>query len=117
MVAAVYVPERGHFIRTDFNPSLGHEQSGPRPALVLSETAYNRRSGLAVVCPVTKQANGYSFEVAVPAGLPVYGVILADAVKNLDWRAHGAAYLCDAPPDLVLDVLARFSKLVGIPWP
>ena len=70
----------------DFDPQTGHEQAGRRPALVLSPLAYNRPSGLAVLCPVTSRTKGYPCEVGIPTGLAVSGVVLADQLKNLDWR-------------------------------
>ena len=77
------VPERGDAIWIDYNPQAGREQAGReqagwRPAVVLSPAAYNGRVGLALLCPVTGQVKGYPFEVAIPVGLGVTGVILAD---------------------------------------
>ena len=61
-----------------------------RPAVVVSPAAYNRKVGLALFCPVTGQEKGYPFEVRLPSGLSVGGVVLSDHVKNLDWRARPA---------------------------
>ena len=71
---------------------------GRRPALVLSPGAYNRRAGLALFCPITRQVKGYPFEVALPAGLDLTGVILSDQVKSLDWRGRNAAAAATLPP-------------------
>src|SRR5207247_3798498 len=86
-----YVPERGDAVWITLDPQAGHEQAGRRPALVLSPLAYNSRVGLALLCPLTNQVKGYPFEVELPEGLPVAGAVLADQVKNLDWRARKAA--------------------------
>src|SRR5437660_9952142 len=83
-----YVPSRGDAVWITLNPQAGHEQSGRRPALVLSPSAYNGRVGLALLCPITSQVKGYPFEVTLPHGLPITGVVLADEVKSLDWRAR-----------------------------
>ena len=84
-----YVPRRGDIVWLSFTPQAGHEQAGRRPALVLSPSAYNRKVGLALFCPVTSRVKGYPFEVTVPKGLSVAGVVLADQVKSLDWQAPG----------------------------
>ena len=84
----VYVPERGDAVWITFDGQAGHERAGRRPTLVLSPSAYNGRVGLALLCPITNQAKGYPFEVAIPAGSPVSGVVGADQVKCLEWRAH-----------------------------
>ena len=83
-----YVPQRGDVIWITLNPQAGHEQAGRRPAVVLSPVAYNGKVGLAILCPITSQVKGYPFEVRIPDGLPVRGVILADQVKSLDWKAR-----------------------------
>ena len=86
--ASAYVPDRGDLVWLDFDPQAGREQAGRRPALVLSPKAYNQKVGLALLCPITSQVKGYPFETAIPPGLKVSGVVLADHVKNMDWRVR-----------------------------
>ena len=108
-----YVPDRGDVVRVSFNPQAGHEQAGWRPALVLSPKAYNARVGLALLCPVTSQVKGYPFEVSIPAGHPVTGVILSDQVKNLDWRARKAELWCKLPSAVYQEVLQKLHTLLS----
>ncbi len=96
-----YVPERGDVVWIHFNPQAGHEQAGRRPALVISPAGYNGRVGLALLCPITSQVKGYPFEVAVPEGLRVSGVVLSDQVKSLDWRARRVDFV-ERVPESVL---------------
>jgi mRNA interferase MazF len=112
-VTASYVPSRGEVIWLTFDPQAGHEQAGRRPALVLSPATYNGRVGLLLACPITSRAKGYPFEVQIPSGYPVSGVILADQVKNLDWRARRAELSCTLPEDVVTDVLAKLHPLLA----
>jgi mRNA interferase MazF len=108
-----YVPERGDAVWITLDPQAGHEQAGRRPALVLSPAAYNGRVGLALLCPITGQAKGYPFEVAVPDGLAVTGVVLADHVKSLDWRARKATRICALPDQVVHQALSRLHALLA----
>jgi mRNA interferase MazF len=108
---ARYVPQRGDVVLFDFDPQIGHEQAGTRPALVLSSTKYNGPTGLAIVCPITNQQKGYPFEVQIPAGLKVTGVILADQVKNADWVKRRAKFLCTLPDSIVEDVILTFGTI------
>jgi mRNA interferase MazF len=108
-----YVPERGDAIWITLDPQAGHEQAGRRPALVLSPAAYNGRVGLALLCPITAQVKGYPFEAALSEGLPVTGVVLADQVKSLDWRARKAARICAVPKEVVVQVLRRLHTLLS----
>jgi mRNA interferase MazF len=107
-----YIPERGDVVWITFNPQAGHEQAGRRPAVVLSPKTYNGKVGLALLCPVTSQVKGYPFEVAIPAGLPVNGVILSDQVKSLDWKARDAEKACSLPEEAIKKVLQRVKALI-----
>jgi mRNA interferase MazF len=112
-VRAAFAPEAGDFVRLTLNPQAGHEQAGRRPALVLSPRVYNAKSGLALACPIANRARGYPFEVAVPAGQGVTGVILADHVKSLDWKARRAEKLGRCTTEVILEVRARLAPLLG----
>jgi len=107
------IPDRGDVVRISMNPQAGHEQAGRRPALVLSPAAYNGKVGLAILCPITSQVKGYPFEVALPADLPVSGVVLSDQAKSLDWKARRAEFMCELPPDSVLEVLLKLGTLLA----
>ena len=108
-----YIPQRSDVIWITLDPQAGHEQAGRRPAVVLSPGAYNGKVGLAILCPVTSQEKGYPFEVRLPGDLPVRGVILADQVKSLDWRARNAERICTLPPAVTAEVLAKLGVLLG----
>ena len=107
-----YVPERGDVVWITFNPQAGHEQAGRRPAVVLSPKSYNGKVGLALLCPITSQVKSCPFEVAIPAGLPVNGVILSDQVKSLDWKARDAEKACSLPEESIKKVLQRVKTLI-----
>ncbi|MBI4565246.1 MAG: endoribonuclease MazF [Planctomycetes bacterium] len=113
MRASRYVPARGEFVWLEFNPQAGHEQAGRGPALTISPREYNRKTGLALFCPVTSQAKGYPFEVLAPPGRAVRGVILSDQIKSLDWRVRRARFIDRAPPALVSEVLAKAVTLLS----
>jgi mRNA interferase MazF len=95
-----------------FNPQAGHEQAGRRPALVLSPVSYNRKAGMVILCQVTSQQKNYPFEVAIPPGLPIQGVILCDQIKNLDWNARNAEFICRLPDETVREALEKASTLL-----
>lgn len=113
MIAQGYVPQRGDVVWIMFNPQAGHEQAGRRPAVVLSPLAYNEKVGLAICCLITSQEKGYPFEVKIPDGLPVAGVVLADQVKSLDWRAREADRMCSLPRKAMAEVLAKLNTLLS----
>jgi mRNA interferase MazF len=108
-----YVPERGDAVWITLDPQAGHEQAGRRPALVLSPSAYNGRVGLALLCPITGQAKGYPFEVAIPEGLSVTGVVLADQIKSLDWHVRKASLICTLSSEVVERIIEKVNTLLA----
>lgn len=113
MVAGDYVPRRGDAVWLQFDPKAGHEQVGRRPALVLSPESYNGRVGLAILCPITSNVKEYPFEVALPTGSKISGVVLSDQVKCLDWRARRADLIEALPPRVTEEVLQKLDTLLG----
>jgi mRNA interferase MazF len=107
-----YVPARGEAVWIDLDPQTGREQQGRRPALVLSPQRYNARVGLALFCPITSRAKGYPFEVTIPVGYPVSGVILADQVKSLDWRTRKTTPIVRLPGEVTDRVIRRLQTLL-----
>lgn len=107
------IPDRGHLVWISLDPQSGHEQAGRRPALVLSPASYNGLVGMALFCPVTSHAKGYPFEVPLPDGLDISGVVLADHVKCLDWRSRQAVFVGEAPDTVVVEVVRRLGLLLN----
>ena len=110
---ARYVPDRGDAVWLTFDPQAGHQQAGRRPAVVVSPRRYNKRSGLALLCPVTSQIKGYPFEVVLPPELPIEGAILSDQVRSLDWRARKAARICALPSVTIEEVVGKLQSLLS----
>ncbi len=111
---AEYVPGTGDLIWLNFSPHVGREQSGRRPALVLSPRVYNERASLAIVCPITSQTKGYPFEVQMPTAARIKGVLLADQLKSVDWRqrqAQRAGRLSMATLEQVRETIAALLQL------
>jgi mRNA interferase MazF len=109
-----YQPERGDFIWLDFTPQAGTEQAGRRPALVLSPREFNIGTGLAAVCPITNTATGSKFEVPIPRGAKLTGVVLSAQFRTIDWIARNAKFHSKANEDLMWEVLGRVEAILAI---
>jgi mRNA interferase MazF len=107
-----FVPDAGDIIWINLDPQIGHEQSGHRPAVVLSPAGYNARAGLVVCCPVTTKIKGYPFEVRLSGSPP--SVALADQVKSLDWRRRAATRKSGATPAELALIRAKLRALIAI---
>jgi len=105
-----YIPDRGHIIWINFDPQAGREQARHRPALVLSPKAYNRKTSLCVLCPLTSRSKGYPFEVQLEEDEP--SVVLADQVKSLDWRARKAKKKGEVGEEILAEVVGKLGALI-----
>jgi mRNA interferase MazF len=114
MPGSSYVPDRGDLVWLDFDPQAGKEGAELRSALVLSHLDYNHKTGRALFCLITTQAKGYPFEVALPPSPPVTGVVLADYLRNLDWRSCKAAYKGKAPAAVLSEVTDKLAALLEV---
>jgi mRNA interferase MazF len=112
MVRRAYIPDRGDFIWVNLNPRRGHEQSGCRPALVLSPKSYNRKVGLCVICPATRSAKGYAFEAVYTQPDRTESVVLADHVRSIDWRVREISKIARVPDAVLNDVVAKLYSLI-----
>jgi len=113
VVADEYVPGRGDIVWMSFTPQAGHEQAGHRPALVVSPREYNAVTSLALCCPITSHVKGYPFEVDLPPSGAITGVVLADQIKSLDWRARHARFECRCSSAVIREVIGKVGTLLG----
>ena len=108
-----YIPRRGDIIWLDFDPQKGREQSGRRPALVLSRESYNARSGLAIICPITSKIKGYPFVIVIPVEIcSINGAIPADQIGSFDWQGRNATF-ADIVPTSFCDKVMQFVTMLN----
>jgi mRNA interferase MazF len=107
-------PERGQIVWVNFNPQKGHEQSGRRPALVVSPSVYNAVSNCVLVCPITSNITPWPWKVILQGNGDIQGAILVDQIKSIDANARqleGAGQ--DIDVEVMDEVLARLATLTG----
>jgi len=109
---APYVPRKGDLVAVSFDPQSGHEQRGRRPALVVSNDAFNERVGLCVACPITSNMREHPFHVPVPPGSGVEGVVMAEQMKSIDFRACAVVRIAAASAALTDEVLAILDAVL-----
>jgi mRNA interferase MazF len=107
-----YLPEKGDFVTVTFDPQSGHEQKGRRPAPVVSNTLFNERTGLAIVCPLTNTEQGFPFHVAVMNEPNVTGFVMVEQVKSIDFLARRTIRIGKASDSLLEDVLAMLDACI-----
>ena len=114
MISEPYCPEVGDLVWIEVNPQRGREQRGRRLALVLTSRRYNQRSGLCVLCPITSRQKGYPFEVPIPDGHSVSGVVLSDQVKSLSWQMRSAEFAGRAPSTVLQQAKGKIKALLQL---
>jgi mRNA interferase MazF len=107
------VPEQGDIIRLELNPRTGSEQSGYRPAMIMSPLAYNRISKIVLICPITSRKKGWPFEVELSVEMQTTGVVLVDQIRAVDCSARKAVFVEKALPKVLDEVLARLEPLLS----
>lgn len=107
-----YVPQKGDYISVTFDPQSGHEQKGRRPALVISNTDFNRHTGLAIVCPVTSTARNFPFHAPVDDAANLTGFVMVEQVKSIDFRARDAKRIGKASDAVLDEVLSLLDACI-----
>ncbi|GBU22903.1 hypothetical protein R80B4_02816 [Fibrobacteres bacterium R8-0-B4] len=97
--------KQGFLVWLDFDPQIGHEQKGRRPALVVSNDTFNDFSKMAIVCPITNTNKDYPFHVKLDERTKTTGVILSDQVKTVDISARNYEFIEKVPDDILLEVI------------
>jgi len=105
-------PRQGQVIKLDLDPTLGHEQKGYRPVLVVSASLFNQHTGFCWVVPITTPQKGLPNEIRLPDGLPVHGTLLLSQLRSIDWRARPFSVACSVPVAFLEDILARLSAVL-----
>lgn len=106
------VPKKGDLIWLDFSPQAGHEQAGRRPALVITPSLFNRSTNLLFAAPITSRVRGHEFEVALPAGLSISGVVLVHHARSVDWKVRNAEIIEAVPEETLFEVLDILNAVV-----
>ncbi len=109
-----YVPEAGDLIWTDFDPRVGREESGRRPALVVSPLEFFAATEFAIVCPITSRVRPFGMSVVLPPGLPISGEVLTGHVRSIDTLARPIGFAGRVPPAILDDVRAKLAALIGL---
>ncbi|MCL2833031.1 MAG: endoribonuclease MazF [Treponema sp.] len=111
MVKGKYIPGRGDIVWLNFNPQSGHEQSGKRPAVVISPLEYNKKTGLGLFCPITSKIKNYPFEVEI-SNKKIKGVVLSDQIKSLDWESRDIEFIVKTTKEKIDEIIEKAGVLL-----
>lgn len=109
-----YIPEVGDVVWGDFDPTLGREQKGRRPAVVVSSLDYNKPSNLCVVCLITSVVKPYPFVVFLKNSQKTKGVVIVDQIKSVDWSKRKFEYVEKIEKDTFKEIKSKIALLLNI---
>jgi mRNA interferase MazF len=107
-------PKQGQLLKLNLDPTIGPEQKGYRPVLVVSSTIFNRHTGFCWIIPITTPQKGLPNEISLPVGLSIYGTLLLSQLRAIDWRSRPFAVAGKLPDDFLEDINARLSAVLEL---
>ena len=108
-----YCPERGDICFLDLDPTSGIEQAKRRPVLVVSDGEFNRRLGLAFVCPITSTPPRHGFHLKLTKSMITNGTVMTEQLKSLDYVARNASYVEKSSDDLIVAASDIVRRIIG----
>lgn len=111
MVMKPFVPKKGDVVKLSFDPQTGHEQSGWRPGLVISNYTFNKATGFAVICPITNTNRGYPFHLSLPEDSYITGVVMVEQVKSLDYEKRKAKFVSEVDKAFLDNIMALHEAI------
>ncbi len=107
-----YIPKKGDFVIITFDPQLGHEQKGRRPALVVSSSIFNEYTGLTIVCPIANTKRDSSFHVEISGSKTLTGYVMVEQVKSIDYKSRKVKLIETASDTLLAEVLSILDACI-----
>ena len=105
---------QGDIIFLDFDPTKGREQAGYRPAVVISQTAFNQKRNLVFICPITSSTRPLRFRVLLDDRTQTQGDVICEQVRVIDLLARKCKVVEQLPRDLLKQVLEAVSVIVAL---
>jgi len=107
-----YQPSQGDIVFINFSSQVGHEQKGSRPALIVSNNEFHKRTRMSMVCPITNTISGFPTHIALDDRTETTGEIMCEHVKCVDFFARGISYKETAPFDIVDEVIDSICSFI-----
>lgn len=99
-----YIPQQGDIVALTFDPQVGHEQQGRRPALIISNHTFNKHVGLCVACPITNTNRNFPFHLQLDSS-NLSGFVMCEQVRSIDFRARKVKFIEKASDELMQKAL------------
>ena len=81
-----YIPEQGDIVYLNLEPTKGHEQSGIRPAVVISNNVFNKNTKMAIVCPIASNDKEFPTHYKLEDTTKIHGSVLCEHIRSIDYE-------------------------------
>ena len=108
-----YIPKQGDLVYIDFNPIKGHEQSGHRPAIVISNNIFNTKTNMAILCPISSNIKEFPTHYILEDSKKIKGSVLCEHIRSIDYDARRIKYVESASENDLLSVISSISKVIS----
>ncbi|GHV08497.1 potassium-transporting ATPase subunit C [Clostridia bacterium] len=111
----MYRPKQGDIVWLNLDPQAGHEQKGRRPALIVSNDTFNRRSpNGAMICPITNTNRKNPLQVPLDVRTTTTGIIMCEQAKSLDVQSRQVDFIEQCPRDILKEVSDIIVGIVAV---
>lgn len=112
MVKKRYIPKQGDIVYLDFDPTIGHEQAGYRPAVVLSHNIFNEHTGMIFVCPITSNTKEFPTHYLLEDCQKIKGSVLCEHMRSVDYDARYIKYVESLSNNDLISVLTLMNACI-----
>lgn len=88
-----YIPKQGDVVFLDFNPTIGHEQRGFRPAVVVSTNVFNQNTKMVIVCPITSNEKEFPTHYKLKDTKNIHGSVLCEHIRSIDYEIRNLKFV------------------------
>jgi mRNA interferase MazF len=106
-----YIPKQGDIVSLNFDPQSGHEQKGRRPAIIISNTTFNKHLGLAFACPITNTNRNIPFHIPVNSK-NITGFIMTEQMKSIDYKSRNIKFIEKSEQVTLNQVLGIIESII-----
>ncbi|MBP8926706.1 MAG: type II toxin-antitoxin system PemK/MazF family toxin, partial [Pseudomonadales bacterium] len=106
---------RGEIRWANLNPTVGREQSGERPVLILSQDIFNERSGTVIAMALTSQEQRAAFPLThelAQSKLPKRSWVKISQIRTLSTQRIGKK-IGSVDPEELAHIIEGLSEIIG----
>lgn len=107
-----YIPKQGDIVFMDFNPIKGHEQSGKRPAIVISNNVFNMNTKMIIVCPITSNDKNFPTHYLLEDSKKIHGSVLCEHIRSIDYENRKVKFIEKASDNDILSVVTLVTACI-----